>query len=138
MTFIKTHSFEDLINSFNLANGKPTFPHHNIIRTKDGFIVQMALAGFSEEDLDIELKDGILNIMGKIEDRDPSIDYIYHGIATRSFHKTIQLGANIRVSGAELKHGILWIEMIQVIPDEKKPIKIPIGKVTKTSEFLVE
>jgi molecular chaperone IbpA len=137
MTFIKTHPFEDLINTFNLANGKPTFPHHNIIRTKTGFVLQMALAGFSEEDLDIEISNGVLNIVGKIQERE-LCDYVHHGIARRSFHKTVQLGSFIEVSGANLQNGILSIELDKIIPEEMKPTKVLIGKVAQRKEFLAE
>ena len=138
MTFIKTHPFDELINTFNLANGKTTFPHHNIIRTEDGFTIQMAVAGFSEDDLDLEIANGVLNIMGKMEDRDPSIDYVHHGIATRSFHKSVQLGSFLKVSGADLQHGILSIELDKIVPDQMKPKKVPIGKVAQKKELLVE
>jgi molecular chaperone IbpA len=132
------HPFNELINSLSLANGKPTFPHHNIIRTTEGFNIELAVAGFNENDIDMEIVDNILHIIGKIEDRDPSVDYVHHGIATRSFHKTIQLNNLLKVKGADLNHGILSIELEKIIPDECKPKKIVIGKRTQKQELLVE
>jgi molecular chaperone IbpA len=118
---------DELIRTFHLENGKPTFPHHNIIKTETGYIVQMALAGYSEENIDIETIDNVLHIRGKIENKDGKVEYVHHGIATRSFHKTLELGLVLKVVDASLKNGILSINVDKIIPDEMKPKKIPIN-----------
>jgi molecular chaperone IbpA len=118
---------DELIRTFHLENGKPTFPHHNIIKTETGYIVQMALAGYGEENIDIETVDNVLHILGKIENKDERVEYVHHGIATRSFHKTLELGLVLKVVDASLKNGILSINVDKIIPDEMKPKKIPIN-----------
>lgn len=118
---------DELIRTFHLENGKPTFPHHNIIKTETGYIVQMALAGYGEENIDIETVDNVLHIRGKIENKDEGVEYVHHGIATRSFHKTLELGLVLKVVDASLKNGILSINVDKIIPDEMKPKKIPIN-----------
>ena len=118
---------DELIRTFHLENGKPTFPHHNIIKTETGYIVQMALAGYGEENIDIETVDNVLHIRGKIENKDGGVEYVHHGIATRSFHKTLELGLVLKVVDASLKNGILSINVDKIIPDEMKPKKIPIN-----------
>jgi molecular chaperone IbpA len=118
---------DELIRTFHLENGKPTFPHHNIIKTETGYTVQMALAGYGEENIDIETVDNVLHIRGKIENKDVGVEYVHHGIATRSFHKTLELGLVLKVVDASLKNGILSINVDKIIPDEMKPKKIPIN-----------
>jgi molecular chaperone IbpA len=129
MTLIHSNFFpiDELIRTFHLENGKPTFPHHNIIKTESGYTVQMAVAGFCEDDISIETENNVLHIRGKIEKKDENVEYIHHGIATRSFHKTLELDTVLKVVGASLSNGILSIELDRVIPEEMKPKKIPIS-----------
>jgi molecular chaperone IbpA len=131
MTLIHNNFFpiDELLRTFHLENGKPTFPHHNIIKTETGFTVQMALAGYGDDNIDIETVDNVLHVRGKIENKDEKLEYVHHGIATRAFHRTIDLGAVLKVTGASLQNGILSIEMDKIIPDELKPKKIPISVV---------
>jgi|VirMetMinimDraft_7_1064189.scaffolds.fasta_scaffold320130_1 molecular chaperone IbpA len=131
MTLIHSNFFpiDELIRTFHLENGKPTFPHHNIIKTESGYTVQMAVAGFSEDDISIETVNNVLHIRGRIENKEENVEYIHHGIATRAFHKTLELGAVLKVVGASLSNGILSIAVDKIIPEEMKPKKIPISVV---------
>lgn len=131
--------YERMFDVFDtLVTEKTTFPHHNIAKPEDNkYVVELAVAGFTQDDIDIELENGTLHIRGQKEDRS-EVDYIFKGIATRSFHKTIQLADTIEVRGAELEHGILKVYLENVIPEEKKPKKIAIGNVAAKQQLLTE
>ncbi len=122
---------ERLIDNQPVQN---SFPPHNIIKVDDNrYVVEMAVAGFGKEDIDIELNDGTLVIRGEKKNKD-EVTYLYRGIATRTFTKSIRLIDTIEVRGAEFKDGILKIGLENVIPDHKKPRKIEIGKEIKFAE----
>ena len=131
--------FDELFNELErLIEGSPpvqtSFPPHNIIKVDDNrYVVEMAVAGFGKEDIDIELNDGTLVIRGEKKNKD-EVTYLYRGIATRTFNKSIRLIDTIEVRGAEFKDGILKIGLENVIPDHKKPRKIEIGKEIKFAE----
>ena len=124
--------FDRMFDIFeNTLVEKSTFPHHNIIRKGDNeYQVELAVAGFTEDDINIELDNGVLHIKGTKETAE-NVNYLHRGIAYRSFHKTIQLADTIEVIGASLENGILTVELENIIPEEKKPKKIPIAKVGK-------
>lgn len=104
-----------------------TFPPHNIVKVDDNkYVIEMAVAGFGESEIDIEIQNGLLVVKGEKKDRD-EVEYVYRGIATRSFIKSIRLNENIEVRGAQYKDGILKIALENVIPEHKKARKIAIG-----------
>ena len=126
--------FDRFFDTFEtLVTDKSTFPHHNIIKTgQETYLIELAIAGFTENDIIIELEKGILNIKGsKEEQTDPDFEYLHRGIATRAFHKTIRLADTIEVESAFLENGILRIVLVNIVPEEKKPKKIPITQIGK-------
>ena len=105
-----------------------SFPPHNIIKVDDNkYVVEMAVAGFGQDEVDVEIQDGTLIVKGEKKDQ-TEVDYLYRGIATRSFTKSIRLSETIEVRGAQFKDGILKIGLENVIPDHKKPRKIEFSK----------
>jgi molecular chaperone IbpA len=105
-----------------------SFPPHNIIKIDDSkYVVEMAVAGFSQDEIDVELQDGTLVVKGEKRDQ-TEVEYLYRGIATRSFTKSIRLSESIEVRGAQFKDGILKIALENIIPEHKKPRKIELGK----------
>jgi len=105
-----------------------SFPPHNIIKIDDSkYVVEMAVAGFSQDEIDVELQDGTLVVKGEKRDQ-TEVEYLYRGIATRSFTKSIRLSESIEVCGAQFKDGILKIALENVIPEHKKPRKIELSK----------
>jgi molecular chaperone IbpA len=125
--------FEQLFNELDKLVGKgqtvqSSFPPHNIIKIDDNkYVVEMAVAGFSKDEIDIQLDEGNLVIRGEKKDKDEA-NYVYRGIAARSFTKSIRLNDTMEVRGAEFKDGILKVGLENVIPDHKKPRKIKIGE----------
>ena len=127
--------FDNLLNTVNKALAKPVnqtnYPPYNIIKTEENWYeLQLAIAGFKDDDLNIEIRDSVLSVKGNKSEEDTN-DYIHKGISARSFHRTFTLADTIVVRAADLKDGILTIELENVIPEEKKPRKIEIGRAEK-------
>lgn len=120
--------FDKVLNKLASANPSQTnYPPYNILKTDENhYQLELAIAGFSRDDLDIEVKDGVLTIEGKKENSDDN-KYLHKGISTRAFRRSFTLSDTIIVNGADLVDGILTIELENVIPEEKKPRKIAIG-----------
>jgi molecular chaperone IbpA len=109
-----------------------SFPPHNIIKLKDThYVVELAIAGFSKEDIEITAEDGTLTIKGEKKEKDVDVTYLHRGIGTRSFTKQLTIADTVEVKGAEFKDGILRIGLENVIPEHKKPRKIEIGNELK-------
>ena len=121
--------FDRMIDRMREATpGQSNYPPYNIVKTEENFYeLQLAVAGFTQDDLDVELKDGVLTVEGK-KDRDDEKNYIHKGISARAFRRTFTLSDTIVVNGADLTDGILTVELENVIPEEKKPRKITIGR----------
>ena len=110
-------------------NNKQGYPPYNI--RKDGetkYFIEMAVAGFSEEDLEVELKEGILTVQSKPLNEEDETTYVHRGIAKRTFERNFTLSDDVIVKGCGLINGMLTVELEKVIPEEKKSRLIPIGK----------
>ena len=106
------------------------YPPYNIRKEDDyKFVIEIALAGFSEKDVEVELTENVLSIRSVDEKGKQNLDtpdYVHRGIANRSFSRKFSLADDIVVKGAEFQNGLLNISLERVIPDEKKPRIIPI------------
>ena len=106
------------------------YPPYNIKRINDNeYIIEVALAGYSKDDIEIELKDSTLTVRNKstgktIDEKGNGV--IHKGISTRQFERSFTISEDIKIKGAELKNGLLIIELERIIPDEKKPRLIDI------------
>jgi len=120
--------FDDVEKLLTMDIQKSTFPPHNILKLDDTrYIVDLAIAGFSKDEIDISVNSGVLTVKGEKEDKESDVQYLHKGIGTRSFTKTITVADTIEVKGAEFKDGILRIGLENVVPEHKKPRKIEIG-----------
>jgi molecular chaperone IbpA len=118
------HEVESLLNQTETTS---TFPPHNIIKVSDNkYIVELAVAGFSKDEISIKTIDGILEIKGEKNNQDKDVQYLHKGIGARSFTKTIRLAETVEVQGAQFKDGILSVGLENVIPEHKKPRNIEI------------
>merc|ERR1739841_305320 len=102
------------------------YPPYNIEKlTEDSYQITMAVAGFSEDDIDITIKENSLLISGQSgkETDDTDRTYLHRGIASRSFERRFDLADHIIVTGADLENGLLNISLVREIPEEKKPKK---------------
>lgn len=124
---------EKLLHNDTLKT-QSSFPPHNILKLDDNhYVVELAVAGFSKDEIDITVKDNTLTIKGDKKETPTDVTYLHRGIGTRSFTKTLTIAETIEVKGAEFKDGILRIGLENIIPEHKKPRKIEIG--TELKEF---
>lgn len=117
-----------------LSKAIPGYPPYNIKKVDDNkYTIELAVAGFSKTDIDIELKDGTLVVSGSSKNDDSVAQYLHKGIADRSFSRQFQLADTIEVKNADLINGMLKIWLENTIPESKKPKKIDING-TKTGD----
>ena len=120
------------IEKANLSN----YPPYNLIKTGiETYLIELAVAGFNEEDFDIELHDGILTVRAEVTEPATANNYLHKGIAARSFVRKFTLADTVEVDGVSLHQGMLTVKLRNVIPEEKKPKKIPI---LKSPDLLLE
>ena len=117
--------------------GQNTYPPFNIERTgEDAYRISMAVAGFSDDEISIEAHRNVLTIKGERKDEANGEDseVLYRGIAARSFERRFQLADHVEVNGANLKNGLLHIDLERNIPEELKPRKIEITAGAKAAK----
>lgn len=117
--------FQSLMDTDETTNG---YPPYNIEKCgEDRYGITMAVAGFSEKDLNITFHSDRVTVSGRKEEKNEDVEYLYHGIASRAFERTFRLADHMKVTGAELKDGLLRIELVREIPEERKPRMIQIN-----------
>ena len=134
--FVGFDRIHDRLHEFNdsIAKNLPTYPPYNIRKVGDQYIVEMAVAGFSESDIDIQVEGDILKIVGSITDSKDNSPYLHKGIANRGFTRTFNLAETIEVKDASLINGMLKVFLEDIIPDNKKPRKVNINNKEETKE----
>jgi molecular chaperone IbpA len=118
------------------ANG---YPPYNIEKTDDNaYRISVAVAGFSDDELSIEMRDGQLVIAAKKADAKDAeqVVFLHRGIAARSFEKHFQLADHVRAVGAETRDGILHVDLVREVPEALKPRRIEIAKQTKPGKTI--
>jgi len=125
--FRSTVGFDRLLGLLESADTAQGYPPYNIERSDEShYRVTVAVAGFGEKDLGIEVRDGVLTVTGKREEaQKPS--FLHQGIAGRAFERSFQLAEHVEVRGARLENGLLHVDLERVVPEEKKPRKIVIN-----------
>ena len=119
------HLFNEL--EYTAKHSKDHYPPHNIIKTSESdYLIELAVAGFSEDELSVEVKDRTLTVTGEHVSR--GRDFIHRGISTKKFKRNFRLSEHVNVYGADIQDGILAIELKYVIPEEMRPRKINIGQ----------
>ena len=124
-----------------LANdiGQNTYPPYNIEKTDDdAWRISIAVAGFSDDDLAIEVKDRSLLVTGRKATEEAERKYLHRGIATRAFERRFHLADHVRVTGAAHENGMLHIDLMREVPEALKPRRIEISAGKKTDANLVE
>jgi molecular chaperone IbpA len=123
--------FSVLDSLTNVDSTAQTYPPYNIERTGENtYRVTMAVAGFGEDDISIETKENTLTVKGekKAETGAKESEFLYRGIAARTFERRFQLADHVEVKGANLENGLLHIDLVREIPEAMKPRTIAIGK----------
>jgi molecular chaperone IbpA len=134
--------FDRLANALESANRADAggYPPYNIELTgEDQYRITMAVAGFSADEIEIETKDNLLKVQGHKGTDVADRKYLHRGIANRDFERTYQLADYVRVDGADLKDGLLHIDLVREVPESMKPRRIEIrGQDDKLIESEVE
>ncbi len=123
--------FDDMFDQFEnmLGNGnlsvQSNYPPYNIRKTgKDKYSIEVALAGFNKKDVEVEFEDNLLTVrtkqINKSEDSNENGEIIHKGISQRQFARSFTIADDVKVSGAELKDGLLTIACERILPDHKK------------------
>jgi molecular chaperone IbpA len=107
--------------------GQSSYPPYNIEKTEeDGYRISIAAAGFSEADLEIEVKENTLNVSAQKPKAEDKRTYLHRGISTRAFERQFHLADHVRAVGASYEDGMLHIELIREVPEALKPRRIQI------------
>ena len=118
--------FNELFKHQGLQHVPRSYPPYNLVRDGDTYTIEMALAGLTDKDIDVEVAENVLTISyERVGDKDAEV--IHQGVAMRSFSRSFNLAEDIEVKKATFKNGLLSIVMERIIPDEKKPRKIKIS-----------
>ena len=123
--------FDDMFDQFEsmLENGglstQSNYPPYNIRKTgKDNYSIEVALAGFNKKDVEVEFEDNLLTVrtkqINKSQDKNEDGEIIHKGISQRQFSRSFTIADDVKVSGAELKDGLLTIACEKILPDHKK------------------
>jgi molecular chaperone IbpA len=120
----------DMLENSSLGQPQENYPPFDLIKLGDNdYRIELAVAGFKPDELDITAQQNVLIVSGrkKDESEERESNYVYRGIATRSFERRFALADHINVKGADIKDGLLSIELVREIPESMKPKKITIG-----------
>ncbi len=110
------------------TSASTTYPPYNIEKTaEDGWRISIAVAGFGEEDLGVEVKENALIVSARKADEKDSRTYLHRGIATRAFERRFTLADHVRVTGASHVNGMLNIDLVREVPEALKPRRIEIA-----------
>ena len=135
-----TVGFDRMMNLLDAASrvdeGANSYPPYNIEKTGDDtYRITMAVAGFGEDDLDLTVKQNSLVVKAGKAEREAAkeVTYLHRGIATRSFERRFDLADHIKVVGAKMENGLLYVDLVREIPEAMKPrsIKIAAGAPSK-------
>jgi len=135
-----TVGFDRLFSMLDQVGGVegsvPSYPPYNIERSgENDYRISVAVAGFTDADLSIEVKENTLRIRGEqTNDEEKSGDVLYQGIAARNFERSFQLADHVQVKGASLENGLLHVDLVREIPEAMKPRAIPIASSGKLLE----
>ena len=126
-----TVGFDRLVQLLDAASGVDTevgYPPYNIERLDDAkYRITMAVAGFGEGDLTIEVKENALMVRGNKNTDETKRQFLHRGIGQRAFERRFQLADYVEVTGAELKDGVLHVDLVRNLPERMKPRTIAIG-----------
>ena len=127
----------DMLENSTAGQTQENYPPFDLIKEGDNeYRIQLAVAGFKPEEVDITAQQNVLIVSGRKSDEteEKGSDFIYRGIANRSFERRFALADHIQVKGADLKDGLLSIDLVREIPEALKPRKINIGGAAERKE----
>jgi molecular chaperone IbpA len=120
----------DMLENSSIGQAQENYPPFDLVRSGDNqYRIDLAVAGFKPDEIDVTAQQNVLVVSGSKSDQDEESgsDFIYRGIANRSFERRFALADHVQVRGADMKDGLLSIELVREIPEAMKPRKIEIG-----------
>lgn len=128
-SFIGFDRMASLIDNAAKFSGTNAYPPYNITQlSEDDYLIELAVAGFGDADLEIETHENVLSVVGtKAANESHAGEYLHRGIAERGFERRFQLADHVRVTGASLVNGLLRVELKRELPEAMKPRKIAIS-----------
>ena len=127
----------DLLDAAAKGDAGAGYPPYNIERVdNDRYRISVAAAGFSDDDLSVEVREDVLVVKGERQEQGDDKAFLHQGIAGRSFERRFQLAEHVKVTGADLHNGLLNIDLEREIPEAKKPRRIEIKAPSKKASFL--
>src|SRR6266536_3784388 len=112
-----------------------SYPPYNIEKTgEDAYRLTMAVAGFSQDEIDITVHENTLIVTGKSEKEDEDGRYLHRGIARRAFERRFSLADHVKVTGASLDNGLLHVDLVREVPEAMKPRSVQIGTVEPAAQ----
>ena len=121
--------FDEIFNTLHRASiPQSNYPPYNIIKKGETYYIEMAMAGFKQSDINIQVEDNSLTISAAYEDREDNIEFVHKGISEREFYKSFALAEYVEVKKAKMVDGILLNELQKNIPEENKPKTIKISR----------
>ena len=118
-----------ILDNVTRSDGGSSYPPYNIEKTDDDtYRITIAVAGFADDELTIEARDGQLVISGKKTEEEEDSNFLHRGIATRAFEKRFQLADHVRATDAVTENGLLHVDLVREVPEALKPRKIEIAK----------
>lgn len=141
--FRSSVGFDRLDKLFDAAYREATrdvsYPPYNIVKTgADQYRITMAVAGFSESDIDIVVQENVLAVQGQIQEPEREVEFLHRGIAQRAFEHRFQLADHVRVVDASLDKGLLNIRLEREVPEAMKPRKVEIGSSSTPRPSVIE
>lgn len=119
----------------DLAKSIPNYPPYNIKKTGDNtYVIEMAVAGFGEQNIEMTLDGDKLIVKGSIDSEGADENFLFKGIANRAFTRTFALDDQIEIQNAEMLNGMLQIFLERIVPESKKPRKIEVKSKSKKTE----
>ena len=126
--------FKDLEKTMKNSSNYPPHNISKVIGSDDQYVIELAIAGFSKEDIEVEQDKNVLTIKGSAKE-DTNKEYIYKGIGGRSFVKTFQLAEYVEVNSVVISNGILMVLLMKIIPENEKPKKFAIHNFDELEGF---
>ncbi len=134
-----TVGFDRLVKLLDTVSGLEAdggYPPYNIERLGENeYRITMAVAGFNDDELNVEVKESALLVKGEKKSEDKEREYLHRGIAARNFERRFQLADHVEVKGADLHNGLLHVDLVRNLPERMKPRTIAIGPGSKAQQI---
>jgi molecular chaperone IbpA len=132
--FRSTIGFDRILEMLDDSSSRRGWPPYNIEKTdSDRYLIKMAIAGFSPQEVDVTQQGNTLMVTGRKTDNQDHAEMLHQGIAFRNFRQTFNLTEHVKVVAADLENGLLSIDLVREVPEELRPRRIPIGAWAKAT-----